>query len=668
VTLLLIALVLPLLGGLLALTTGRRAGLAAAFGAGGAVLGSLCGLAAALRGLTAQAPLLLTRPWAVPGGSFALRLDGLAAFFLMPIFLLSLLAAIYAVGYLAPTGRERSLGPHWFFFNVLVTAMALVVTAANALLFLAAWELMSLSSFWLVAFEHRRPEVRQAAWVYLLATHLGVAFLFALFLLAGSYSGSLDFSAFSALARLPATPAALLFFLAVIGFGAKAGLFPFHVWLPDAHPAAPSHVSALMSAVMIKTGIYGILRIYTFLPQAAPWWGEVLMALGAAGAIFGIALAALQQDLKRVLAYSTVENIGIIVLALGLALTAAARGLPAIALLAMAAGLLHLWNHALFKGLMFFGAGAVLHETGTRDMDQLGGLLHRLPVTGTLLVGGSVAIAALPPLNGFVGEWLLYQGLLQSGAAGHSLAALYPFLLAGLLALAGGVAVVVFTRLVGIVLLGEPRSAAAAGAHEAPATMGAPMAVLFCLCLAVGLWPAGALRLVAVPVRLLIPAASVPPLVQSLAGFLRYLGVAALALLLLAAAAAILLRWWRRCRPVPAAATWGCGYACPTPRIAYTAEGYSELVQTHLLPDWVRPAVSGGVPAGLFPEPGAFHQQAPHPLFEKVFVPLFAAVAARCSRLRFLQQGKLHIYFLYIAVACAGLLGWLFVAERGWPW
>jgi formate hydrogenlyase subunit 3/multisubunit Na+/H+ antiporter MnhD subunit len=278
-TLLLTSLLLPLAGGLLAMAAGRNARFATLFGGGGAISGALLGVAAAGAGLLAGAPLSLSLTWSVPAGSFALHLDSLAAFFLLPIFLLGGVCALYGSAYMRGVAGARRLGPHWLCFNILLVSMALVVTAANAVLFLAAWEIMSLSSFLLVAFEHDRAEVRRAAWIYLLATHLGTAFLFALFLLAGTRTGSFDFASFGALSALPPASAALLFLFAVVGFGTKAGLFPLHVWLPDAHPAAPSHVSALMSGIMIKTGIYGILRMLTFLTPAPAWWGARYQAL-----------------------------------------------------------------------------------------------------------------------------------------------------------------------------------------------------------------------------------------------------------------------------------------------------------------------------------------------------------------------------------------------------
>ncbi|MFA7536742.1 MAG: proton-conducting transporter membrane subunit [Desulfuromonadales bacterium] len=663
-TLLILALLIIVGGGAAALLAGRRARLAAALAVGATVIGSLLGLGSAVALLLGRSGSLSVRfPWPVPGGSLSLALDPLSAFFLAPIFLLSPLCALYGAAYLKGEGAHRSLGPQWFFFNGLVAAMALVVTAANAVLFIAAWEVMSLASFFLVAFDHQRPEVRRAAWIYLLACHFGGAVLFALFLLAGQFCGSLDFADFAPLAMAGPGLALTLFLLALLGFGIKAGLLPLHVWLPDAHPAAPSHVSALMSAVMVKTGIYGILRVLTWLPTPPSWWGILLAVLGILGALFGIAMAVLQGDIKRCLAYSTVENVGIVFLGLGLGLYAVGEGLPAIAALGFAGGLLHLWNHALFKGLMFLGAGSLVHGAGTRDLNRMGGLLRRMPMTSTLLIGGSLAIAALPPLNGLVSEWLIYLGLLQAGLLHNSYAGLLPLLMVGLLGVTGALAVVVFTRLVGIALLGEPRSPAAAAAHEAPWGMTLPMQVLLTGCLAIGLFPQGAAHLLTGPLAILAPGASLP--MAELFAPLSRLGRWGGLLVLVLAAVGLLLARLRKVRSVASAGTWGCGFPFPAARISYTAAAFAELTQTRLLPAALRPQLERVDPHGLFPVAGRLQQSSRDPFLIRWFQPLFSYLGGRAVRLRWLQQGRLPVYLLYIFLTCAVLMVWSMLAERG---
>lgn len=658
-----VALAILLGGGLVSLAVGRRPQLASLLGALTVGLAGLCGAGAALAVLLGGVTQSVSAHWQVPGGGFILTLDPLAAFFLLPICLLAPLCALYAGPYLQHADPLRPLGGHWFLFNLLVAALLLVVTAANAVLFLAAWELMTLSSFFLVAWDHRRAEVRRAAWLYLVIVHGALMLLLALFLLAGDWCGSLEFSAFEALGRLEAAPAGALFLLALGGFGVKAGLFPLHVWLPDAHPAAPSHVSALMSAVVVKAGLYGLLRTLSWLPPAPPWWGWVLVVLGILGALYGIALALLQCDIKRCLAYSTVENIGLIVLGLGFSLVAAARGEDAVAALALAGALLHLWNHSLFKSLLFLGAGSLAHASGSRDLNRLGGLLRRMPETGTLVLGGALAISALPPLNGLVGEWLIYLGLLRSGLAWEGFAALLALLLVGLLGLVGALALVAFTRLVGIGLLGEPRSPGAAAAKEAPGAMRLAMALPLLFCLALGLYPQGGLRLLAAPLSQLDAGAgtALAEATASLVSLSHWAVGLWLALLGLAA----LLLWRRRQRPAAREATWGCGFAAPTPRMAYTGAGFAEFSQHHLLPALLTPPVDGGRVLGLLAAPAHLAQQFVDPCLQRWLLPLVTDLGARCERLRWLQQGRLPIYLLYIFLTCALLLGWSVFAGGG---
>ncbi|WP_305046772.1 proton-conducting transporter transmembrane domain-containing protein [Geoalkalibacter sp.] len=656
-----LAVLILLAGGAAALLAGRRTALASGCAAGATLLAAVPGMGAALLGLRG-ASASVEAVWAVPGGDFLLSVDALSGLFLLAIFVLAPLCALYGAAYLKEQGEQRPLGGHWFFYTGLVAAMALVVTAAQALLFLAVWELMSLASFFLVVFDHRQAEVRRAAWIYLIACHLGGAFLCALLLFAGDLAGSLAFADFARLAEVEPKQALVLFVLALVGFGAKAGLFPLHVWLPEAHPAAPSHVSALMSAVMVKTGIYGLLRVLTWLPPAPAWWGLLLAGLGILGALYGIALAAVQRDLKRCLAYSTIENVGIIFLGLGLGLYAASQGLALMAALGFAGALLHLWNHALFKGLLFLGAGGLLHATGTRDLNLMGGLLRRLPLSGALLIGGSLAAIAVPPFNGFVSEWLLYLGLLQGVTQFSGAAAVPPLLLMGLLALTGALALLVFVRLVGIALLGVPRSPAAVGAHEAGPLLLAPQALLLAGCLAMGLFPGAPLRLLSAPLAQLAPPGTAA---LSLTVPLVWPGRFALLLLAALGAAALLLVALRRARPAAVAETWGCGFARPSARMTYSAEGFSELAHTRLLPAPLRPQVRGEVTAELFPAPARRAQHSSDPVLGRLYHPLFAGLGERCVRLRWLQQGRPAVYLLYIFLTGAALMLWSLWAFGG---
>ncbi|HCC54482.1 MAG TPA: oxidoreductase [Desulfobulbaceae bacterium] len=657
-TLLFAAFFLFILGALLAVIPGRTAARAATLlGSGSAILGCLFGLIAAGQGLIAEGAETFSLPWSMPGGAFSLRLDGLSAFFLLLLFIVGLAGALYGAEYMKGGRERRRPGLHWTWYNLLILSMTLVVTAANGLLFLFAWECMSLTSFFLVINEYDLTEAVEAGWTYLLATHLGAAFLFAFFLSAGALSGSLEFASFQVLSQLTAPVASGFFLLLLVGFGSKAGIFPFHVWLPDAHPAAPSHVSALMSGVMVKTAIYGLLRLSAFLPVGPAWWGSLLMAIGIIGALFGITMAALQRDIKRSLAYSTVENIGIILLALGFWMHSRVNGHPLAAAFALAGGLIHLLNHALFKSLLFLGAGSLMHGSGSRNLNRMGGLMRRMPVTGLLIVCGGLAISALPPFNGLIGEWFIYRALLESGTVLSGLAGFFPLVLIGLLALVGGMVLIVMTRIIGIALAGEPRSPEAAKAREAGWPMGSAMAALALLCLTGGLMPVFLLQVAGRAATLIDPSAATILAGTTMAPW--WLGIMAILLLVCILAAYLFLRWRQGRTPVPASATWGCGFAFPSSRMSYSAESFTELPQSAMFCSCLQPSTEDGREIGFFPEARRFAFAAPDPMLTRVFKPFFRWAAEVCSGFRGLQAGQLHVYLLYIFSATILLLVWV---------
>jgi hydrogenase-4 component B len=424
---------------------------------------------------------LLTLPLGLPWLGAHFRLDALAAFFLLVVGLGSAAASLYGLGY----GRHET-APHRVlpFFPAFLAGMTLVVVADDAFTFLLSWEFMSLSSWALVMAHHRDRDNAHAGYVYLVMASFGtLALLLAFGLLAGT-AGSYDFATIR-LAEQPPVVTALVLGLVLLGAGSKAGLVPLHVWLPLAHPAAPSHVSALMSGVMTKVAVYGFIRIVFDLAGEPTWWaGMVVLLLGGVTAVLGVLYALMQHDLKRLLAYHTVENIGIIFIGLGLALAFQANAMGWAAALALTAALFHVFNHALFKSLLFFGAGAVLSATGERDMDRLGGLIHRMPYTSFAFLVGCVAISALPPLNGFVSEWLTFQAILQSPELPQwGLKIMVPAV-GAMLALSAALAAACFVKAFGITFLGRPRSPAAEGARDVDRFSLAAMFVLAALCLA----------------------------------------------------------------------------------------------------------------------------------------------------------------------------------------
>jgi formate hydrogenlyase subunit 3/multisubunit Na+/H+ antiporter MnhD subunit len=647
-----LALLVLVAGGAAAGLSRRRPRAATSIGVATALGAAALGLPPALAVLAGAEPPRIDLPWSVPGGRLALALDPLSAFFLVPIFALPAIAAPYGAAYLRGEGRDASHGPAWLWFNLLTAAMALVATAQNAVLFLLAWEGMALASFLLVGFHHEREEVRRAAWTYLVATHLGTALLLLLFALLGRESGSLDFAGF----RAPAGGAGALFLLALVGFGAKAGLFPLHVWLPEAHPAAPSHVSALLSGVMIKTGLYGLLRALTWLGPPPAWWGALLVFAGALSAVLGILFALAQRDLKRLLAYSSVENMGILLLGVGIGLVGTSAGEPWLAALGFAGALLHAWNHALAKGLLFLGAGSLGRAAHSLDLERLGGLLRRMPWTGASFLLGAAAICALPPGNVFAGELLLALGCFR-GLAAPSLPALP--LAAALIGLgaSGGLAAACFAKACGVALLGEPRSPGAREAREAPPAMRGPLALLAAACAGLGLASPLALAAAAGPVALLARGPSAAAELAPLAALLWRVGAFgafALALVGLALGARALVL---RGRAVGAGPTWDCGYAAPTSRMQYSASSFAQPL-TRLFEAALGTAWLESPAPGLFAAPARLATSVPDLARARLFGPLFSAVEGLALRLRWLQSGSTHQYVLYVLLATAALVAW----------
>jgi len=590
----------------------------------------------------------------VPYGSFFLRLDALSGFFLLPVFAICPLAAIYGAGYLEAFRPKKSLAPPWFLFNLLAASMAMVIVARNGLLFLAAWEMMALSSLFLVTFEDEKEEVRRAGWIYLVASHAGTAFLFALFILLGRAHGSLDFDRFDASAGT-----GLLFALALIGFGTKAGFVPLHVWLPQAHPAAPSHVSAVMSAVMINTGIYGLLRVFTLIGPLPAWCGWLLCVVGILSALTGALHALAQRDLKRLLAYSSVENAGIIALGIGVGLIGIASKSPLVACAGFAGGLLHLLNHSLFKSLLFLTAGAVVHGSHTRDLDRLGGLLKRMPVTGVLFAVGAVAVSALPPLNGLIGEFLVYLASLRGIAEfdGGGLTVLVSAFAA--LAAAGGFAAVAFAKAFGIAFLGHPRSESAEHARDPGWTMLAPATVLAAACALAGSFGA---RLVAAIAPLIASITGMPDAKSYLSGaanavaHVAFVGgaLAGISLVVMAARSRLLAG-----RKVRSALTWDCGYYRPAPRMQYTGSSFVQPL-TAAFAAVLGTRIRVIEPRGLFPSDASLTTEARDPYQDRLFASLFGAIGRGLSMLRPLQQGLVQLYVLYIAITLIALLLWQF--------
>ena len=616
----------------------------------GSLLG-LGGLGAALR----EAPAATwSMPWLLPWGHFSVTLDALSIIFLLPVFVVPALGAVYGLSYWKQDEHPQNGRRLGLFYGLLAGSMAMVVIARDGVLFLIAWEAMALAAYFASTVDERNPDVRRAGWVYLIATHAGTLCLIAMFALWHNVTGSF---ALTPSVLMPAAMGGTLFVLALIGFGFKAGLMPLHVWLPGAHANAPSHVSAVMSGVMLKMGVYGIVRMTALLPAPAPWWGGVLLAVGAITGIAGIAFALGQHDIKRLLAYSSVENIGIIAMGLGLALLGRSQGRADWVVLGLASALLHVWNHALFKSLLFFVAGAVIHAADTREMDRLGGLAKAMPRTALLFVVGAVAICALPPLNGFVSEWLLYIGLFRTLRPGGPPAMAAAAMAAVGLAMIGALAVACFVKLFGTVFLGMPRSDVARHAHDPHASMMFPMTLLATGCVALGVIPIVTLPLLerAAGAWALLPE-NTPPAIVGLAP-LYMISLLGLGLMGLLAAVTFIGMLLTRARATRSAGTWDCGYAQPTARIQYTGSSFTQmLVVLFTFIVWPRrhePNVTG-----TSPKRTQFKSVMPDTVLDRLVAPVFRSVGEYLPRLRVLQQGQTQYYVLYVLVTVVLLLLW----------
>jgi len=594
--------------------------------------------------------------WNLPLGSLFVQIDPISAVFLIPILGLSAVAAIYGAEYLSVHREKRNLGVPWFFYNLLVIGMMLVVVARNGVLFLVAWEIMSLASFFLVTFEYERQTVCQASYIYLFAMHIGTAFLIAFFILLGCRAGSLDFDK---VPPMSSSLAGVLFLLAVVGFGTKAGFMPLHVWLPYAHPAAPSHVSAVMSGVMIKTGIYGLVRALTILGAPPAWWCWLLITIGAVSGILGVLFALAQHDLKRLLAYHSVENIGIITMGLGVGLLGVNMNSPTLAVLGFAGGLFHVVNHAVFKGLLFLGAGTVLRSTGTGHIDLLGGIIKRMPWTGFTFLIGSMAISGLPPLNGFVSEFLIYLGAFKAGLTGGPEAVISALIVIGGIALIGGLALACFTKAFGVVFLGVPRSSHAEQAQEGGWGMKSSLVILAALCILLGVLSPLVVKSAANVVSEItsLPLEEVRTELSTVSTVLTHVVVASLILLGAIVFSIIVRKRLLSGRCVRQAVTWDCGYAEPSSRMQYTATSFAQPL-TDLFGLFLRTRKSISPPKGIFPGESTLDTETADICEKYVYQPAFKRISSALSRLRWLQHGRLQVYVLYIALTLWILLIW----------
>ncbi|WP_321474111.1 hydrogenase 4 subunit B [uncultured Paludibaculum sp.] len=639
---------------------------------GARLISSSLGVVAGLLQVWSSATVLLdgnTISWSTPSYvpllEISFRLDPLAAVFLLALGVVGVAVSLYSFGYLAGSQDSRP-GVIGFFLNLEMLSLSLVFTASNAVFFLIAWEVMALAAYSLVSFEHRKEETRDAGILFFVMSHVGTGCLIFGFLVLHSLTGSFHFSSFHGVSQ--PLQYATLFVLFLVGFGVKAGIVPLHIWLPAAHPVAPSNVSALMSGIVVKTGIYGLMRVcFEFLGTPPLWAAMLVLAVGICSGLLGVLYALIETDLKRLLAYSTIENVGIIFIGFGASLMFNSLSRPTLAALALVAALAHIANHALFKTLLFLAAGSVLHGTGTRAMERMGGLLRVMPATAALFLVGSIAISGLPPLNGFVSEWFTYQALLAGYGSTTSLIRLVFPVAGSLLALTGALAAATFVKAFGISFLALPRSPEAEHAHESHWTMLAGMGVPAVGCLVLGLcstWLLPALDSVTQQLLSVRPSSSLTAfggLVLSsgtVHGGTISIPVIAGFLIFLSAAAVLLTRKGLRSSVCRSGPTWDCGLPGLTAENEYTATAFSKPLRMIFaaLYQPKREIQAEFDISPYYPKSIVFESEVEQTFESRLYVPFKDKILERAGRLRAIQAGSIHAYLAYIFITLVILL------------
>lgn len=603
----------------------------------------------------------------IPLISLDIKIDNLSAFFILCLSVLVICVSLYSIGYNSHYYGKRNLGFFNFLYSTFILSMFFVMISGNAVFFYIAWEAMSLISYFLVIFESEHEENQRAGKLYLIMTHIGTAFLLIGFMIMFSYTKSFDI--FGSSAAIPEVAKNFMFIFFFIGFGTKAGVVPLHIWLPYAHPAAPSNVSALMSGIMIKTAIYGMIRfMLCYLQIQHTWWGVVILCFGIVSAVLGVAYALMEHNIKKLLAFHSVENIGIILIGLGVSFIAFSQNNEFLGGLALIAALLHTFNHTLFKGGLFLGAGSIQYATHTKDIDKLGGLIKKMPITALMVLCFSLAISAIVPFNGFVSEWLTYQSLFLNIGYGAGAINILSILSIAALGLSGALAAACFVKLFGISFLGLPRSDHALNAKEVPVTMNIGMGILAGFCLAIGLFPAIFINIVDKVVFSLVGSSitgnfqggflnAYSPLVVSGNSIspMEILIVFVVAIL----AALLIIRLIGGKYIKRKYGTWDCGFESLNSRMQYTATGFSKplrIVFSILYRPGRKVEIEEGV-SSYFPT-SIKYKVWTEPIFEKYFYNPVLNMIRKISLkiIGSVQTGSVHAYLIYIFIAVLALM------------
>ncbi len=653
-----------LCGALGSLFLEQRSKVANAFAHTLATLGSIAGIGLSVNIILSKTSLSFNIPTSFPLLNLSISIDMLSAFFVLIISTVAFASSVYGLTYMQKYAHEHNLGAFGFFYNLFILSLILVVTAGNGLYFLLVWELMSLTSYFLVVFENKIRENTQAGILYLAMTHFGTAFILLSFLMLYNTTGSFDFNQIKVSAsHIPDIVKNSVFVLALIGFGTKAGIIPLHIWLPRAHPAAPSHVSALMSGVMIKTAIFMMIKIFMdIMPSDDIWWGLTILILGAISSLLGVLYALTEHDIKKLLAYHSVENIGIILMGLGSAMIFYSLNLIPLAILGLVAALYHTMNHAIFKSLLFLGAGSVVYQTHTHNIEEYGGLIKKMPYTAFFFLIGSISISALPPFNGFASEWLTYQSLF-SGIVGQDKLIQASFILAiASLAFTGGLAAACFVKAFGITFLAKPRSAESEKAKESPLSMNAGMAILTILCLVLGIFSGYVTpQLTSITQTLSTLQQGITPItttqnVDLLSVYLALVGILVVVVTL------VYLK--TRNQKEHLVDTWDCGAPPLTVRSEITSTGFARALIV-MFGNLLKPTKESLTDYGddvhpnrYFPNSRTITLEVPNLYEIYLYRPIQTVVNILSARTAQIQSGNVNLYLLYISITLIVLLIW----------
>ncbi|MFA4957623.1 MAG: hydrogenase 4 subunit B [Candidatus Methanoperedens sp.] len=592
--------------------------------------------------------------------AYGLFVDKLSAFFILVISITAFAVSIYSIGYVREYYGKKNIGYLGFLYNIFILSMILVVSANNAVMFLIVWELMSIISYLLVLFEHEKEEARKAGFIYIVMTHIGTGFIILSFLILAGSSGSFNFNTYNAAAAaLSPGLRDAVFIFALIGFGTKAGIVPLHIWLPYAHPAAPSNVSALMSGVMIKTAIFMLIRVFfDFLGAGVAWWGMLVLILASVSALLGVLYALMEHDMKRLLAYHSVENIGIILIGVGVSMIFMASGHPDLAAFGLIAGLYHTINHAVFKSLLFMGAGSIVYATHTRNIEEYGGLIKKMPWTALFFLIGAISISALPPFNGFVSEWLTFQAQLLSINLSDNITKMLVLFSGAGLALTSALAAACFVKAFGVSFLALPRSEHAQHSKEVPVPMLIGMGILSLMCIVLGVLPFYFIRIIDSISSPLVGVSIISRIdanlsIATLSAYPATISTTSIALLVFVVLPLPVIMYLLLKRtPTPKYETWGCGQPISTGRNEYTATAFSKPFRI-----WFgglfrprREIQTTYSDSPFFKEKVIFASEI-EPIFERfLYNPVTWLVVTVSRYMRIIQTGYLQTYLLYILI------------------